>query len=81
MVRPSKRGLDKQMITISRSQVARVVCSSKYFAIAEADPCRMVRNSSMKNFTRSNLSAKHEMVLIQPYFLIWLLSSIITQMI
>jgi hypothetical protein len=68
MVRPSQRGPDKQMITISRSQAARVVCSSKYFALAEEDCCRMVRNSSMKNITRSNLSAKHEMALIEPIF-------------
>jgi hypothetical protein len=68
MVRPSQRGPDKQVITISRSQVARVVCSSKYFAIAEADRYRMVRNSSMKIFTRANLNVKHEIGLIQPYF-------------
>jgi hypothetical protein len=43
------KGPDKQVITISRSQVARVVCSSKYFATAEADRYGMVRNRSMKN--------------------------------
>jgi hypothetical protein len=65
MVRATHWALENQMITISRSPVVRVECSTEAFSMVEAECCRTVEASLILNFTTVNFILKHAIVLIQ----------------